>query len=541
MSVDQFQQQVYPNLGPANLAGYNASGAGPTFRIPVGTESIVRLTNNNDLSSSMHLHGAWTRSPWDGWANDTIDPGQYKDYYYSGSQNARTLWYHDHANHHTSVDAYYGQNGFHIIYDDAQDSLGLPTGDYDIPLAIIDKSYQSNGDLVSPANEIVNFLGDVIHVNGQPWPYLNVEPRKYRFRLLNTALSRPFELYIMDESSTYQDLQVIASDGGLFAAPVTTQTVVLSMGERYEVVFDFSGFEGQNMTLGNQFQIPDIDNFVDTDKVMRFVVGNSVSDSSNNEVPGALVDQSTLVQEPPQRDTVDHVFNFQRTAQDWTINGVTYDDVNARTLARPPMGTVENWQLVYAAGPGVHPVHIHLIDFKIVSREGGLRGVLPYESAGLKDVVLLEPGESVHVVAKYGPWNGLYQFHCHNLIHEDHEMMDTFNTTALANLGYDLEDVLQYDDPMDTRYEPQPAGTANNSEDYIVNTLIPSLVNTNAYRKLDEVLSAESSYNAANPNPETSTMAPAAPSAATKRSVGVMADVPAGEVTASPKAMAFAA
>ena len=96
----------------------------------------------------------------------------------------------------------------------------------------------------------------------------------------------------------------------------------------------------------------------------------------------------------------------------WTINGVDFDDINNRILARPPQGTVENWVVNYASGPGVHPVHIHLVNLQIISRTGGSRGVLPYEKAGLKDVVLLDPGESVEVRAVYGPWNGLYTFHC---------------------------------------------------------------------------------------------------------------------------------
>ncbi|KAL9091370.1 MAG: hypothetical protein Q9159_001454 [Coniocarpon cinnabarinum] len=491
MSVDKFQQQVYPNLGPANMAGYDGRSTGPTYRVPVGSETIIRLTNNNDLTSSMHLHGAWTRSPWDGWANDTINPGQYKDYYYSGSQSARTLWYHDHADHHTSVDAYYGQNGFHIIYDPNEDSLGLPSGNYDIPIAIIDKAYQANGDLVDPSGETINFFGDVIHANGQPWPYLNVEPRKYRFRFLNTALSRPFSLYFADADGIYQNFNVIGSDAGLFSAPVETQTVILSMGERYEVVMDFSGFQGQNITLGNEFLLPDIGQMSDTGSVMRFVVGDTVSDSSNNDLPSALANPNANVQNPPNNGAVDQTFNFQRNGGQWTINGVVYDDVEARTLARPPMGTVQNWELRYAAGPGVHPVHIHLIDFRIVSRQGGTRGVLPYESAGLKDVVLLEPGETVNVVARFGPWNGLYQFHCHNLIHEDHEMMDVFNTTALENLGYDLQELLEFDDPMDTRYAAKDVGTADDSEEFVTNTLMPGLVNSGAYRRLNELLAAE--------------------------------------------------
>ena len=494
LDIDKFQQQVYPNLGPANLAGYNGRPVGPTFRIPVGTESIVRLTNNNDLSASMHLHGAWSRAPWDGWADDLLETGQFKDYYYSGSQNARTIWYHDHADGHTSTDAYYGQSGVHIIYDPVQDArYQLPSGNYDIPITIIDKTYQSNGDLVSPEGQVINFFGDVIHANGQPWPYLNVEPRKYRFRFVNNALSRPYSLYIADDdTTTYQPLFIIGSDAGLFGAPVQSNTVLLSMGERYEVVFDFSPFSGQNLTLGNDFLLSDILQMDQTGSVMRFVVGDTVTDSSNNKLPDSFDDPFNNVQNPPDKDSVDSTFNFQRGPGDaWTINGVTYSDVAARTLARPPMGSVQNWKLVYAAGPGVHPVHVHLIDFRIVSRTGGRRGVLPYESAGLKDVVLLEPGETVNVVARFGPWNGLYQFHCHNLIHEDHEMMDVFNATALENLGYDLQEVLEYDDPMDERYRPRDVSQKDGSEDYIVNQLMPSLVNSGSYRKLNQLLAAE--------------------------------------------------
>lgn len=95
--------------------------------------------------------------------------------------------------------------------------------------------------------------------------------------------------------------------------------------------------------------------------------------------------------------------------------------MNNRVLAKPPQGTVELWELVYAsAGNDFHPIHIHLVDFQVISRTGGSRGVLPYESAGLKDIVLLEPGETVKVLAYYGDWAGVYMFHCHNLIHEDH-------------------------------------------------------------------------------------------------------------------------
>lgn len=444
-----------------------------------------------------------------------IQPGQFKDYYYSGSQDAHLLWYHvsirnvksvllrlsfiadhsmqDHTDHHTSVDAYFGQNGVHIIYDPAEDALGLPQGKYDIPLVLVDKIYQYNGDLVSPAGETINFFGDIIHVNGQPWPYSSVEPRKYRLRFLYSALLRPFEIYFETEDGFYQPFQVIASDGGLFDAPISTDTLEISMGERYEVVYDFANFTNQNITTGNSMRVQDVNEYSDTDKVMRFVVGNTVTDQSNDDVPPTLRDQATLDQEPANRDQVDRVFNFQRNGGDWTINGVTYEDTNARVIARPQMGAVENWELRWASGPVVHPVHFHLVDFKIKNRTSGRRTVLPYESAGLTDIVLLEPGETVNINAYFGPWNGLYQFHCHNFIHEDHEMMDVFNVTALENLGYNLAGTLSFDDPTDSRFCARDIDQQYYDSECITETLMPDLVGTGAYRDKDQLMKMEKS------------------------------------------------
>ncbi|KAK5178648.1 hypothetical protein LTR16_010777, partial [Cryomyces antarcticus] len=102
------------------------------------------------------------RAPFDGWAEDTTEVGQYKDYYYPNAQAARTLWYHDHAEYHTAENAYYGQAGFYILEDG--NPLGLPVGDYDLPLSLAGKQYQANGDLFSPNTETTSLYGDVIHV-----------------------------------------------------------------------------------------------------------------------------------------------------------------------------------------------------------------------------------------------------------------------------------------------------------------------------------------------------------------------------------------
>lgn len=327
-----------------------------------GRETVVRVLNNGSRSAAMHLHGMWTHSVWDGWAADEMEVGQWKDYYYPNNEGARSIWYHDHAEHHTAVDAYEGQAGVYIVYDPKEDSLGLPSGKYDVPLALSDKTYQDNGQLVSIEGIDTNFVGEMIQVNEQPWPYLEVEPRKYRFRIYDMSVSRPYDLYIVDEDGNWLDFQVIASDSGLFGHPVTTENLVIAMGERYEIVVDFSGVRGQNITFANKMQNPGIEDFENTDKVMRFVVGDQVSDSSNNgRVPDTLNPDLAFPKKENQTE-VDQVFNFQRGGDAaWTINGVSFSDPNSRVLARPAQGTVELWELRHTGGFGVHPVHIHLV------------------------------------------------------------------------------------------------------------------------------------------------------------------------------------
>lgn len=420
-----------------------------------------------------------------------MEVGQWKDYYYPNSEPARSIWYHDHVEGITATNTYFGQAGLYIIHDPAEDVLGLPAGDYDIPLAIADKKYQEDGDLFSPDGEDINFFGDIIHVNEQPWPYLAVEPRKYRLRFYDTSLSRPYDLYFEDVNGNLIGFSVIASDSGLFGSPVLASDLVISMGERYEVVIDFAAFAGQNVTLKNGMFVEHINDFENTDKIMLFVVGDSVSDSSNNgEVPGTL---NANVAWPEPKDTIDHSFDFQQGGSggaEWTINGVPFTDVNNRILAKPQQDSTELWELRHTGGPAIHPVHIHLVNLQVISRTGGSRSVLPYESAGLKDTVLLEPNEVVQVLAYFGPWNGLYMFHCHNLIHEDNVMMAAFNVTMLEELGYDVNQT-DLADPMDSRFAAQDYDAAAFEPDAI-RKVVSSFASLNAYEAPASIAAAVS-------------------------------------------------
>lgn len=177
------------------------------------------------------------------------------------------------------------------------------------------------------------------------------------------------------------------------------------MGERYEVIVDFSPLAGQNVTMRNARNVPGNIDFALTDIVMRFVVGNTVKDNTNN----GPVPQNLRHIPPPPKTPITKSFSFARIDESWVINGVGWVDVEHRILTRPKLGADEIWELrnVNVNGTGIHPVHIHLVDFQVLSRTGGRNAVAPYEAAGMKDVVWLGPGETVRVVARYAPWPGV--------------------------------------------------------------------------------------------------------------------------------------
>ncbi|KPM45970.1 Bilirubin oxidase [Neonectria ditissima] len=499
MEIKPFTKSVYPNLREATLTGYDGMAPGPTFMIPKGTESIVRFINNAEHENSVHLHGSYSRAPFDGWAEDITQPGEYKDYYYPNGQSARLQWYHDHAMHLTAENAYMGQAGAYILTDSSEDALGLPSGYgvYDIPLILSSKQYNEDGSLFSTAGETESLWGDVIEVNGQPWPFLNVEPRKYRFRFLNAAISRSFALYFVTSSAlnTRLPFQVIASDTGLLSGPVKVSDIYISMAERYEIVFDFSNYAGQTLELRNLEKVGGIgtdDDYEDTDKVMRFVVSSdAVEDTST--VPTKLRD---IPFARPNTTEINHHFRFHRTNGEWRINGVGFADTVNRVLAKVPRGTVEIWELENSSGGWTHPIHVHLVDFLVLDREGR-RGTMPYEKAGLKDVVWLGKGETVRVAAVYAPFDGVYMFHCHNLIHEDSDMMAAFNVTSLEDFGYNDTKFL---DPMQKEWRAKPyvladvkGRTGPFSDDAIVET-VESLARANPYGDVDSVEKALKDY-----------------------------------------------
>ncbi|KAJ4343309.1 hypothetical protein N0V87_000531 [Didymella glomerata] len=538
IDVKPLTQQVYPGLKPARLVGYDGMSPGPTFRMEKGREAVVRFRNHGDKDLSVHLHGSYSRAPFDGWAEDVTKPNQYKDYYYPNYQSARTLWYHDHAAHHTAENAYFGQAGFYILHDPAEDALGLPKGDYDLPLALSSKQYNRDGTLFDPKDETDSLFGDVIHVNGQPWPFHKVEPRKYRLRFLNAAISRAFKL-TFEVNGKAVDFNVIGADTGLLTKPVQSSNLEISMAERWEVVFDFAQFSGKNVTLKNGRDVQHDEDYAATDKVMQFIVGKDVKDTTNNgNLPSALRN----VPFPPMKSGVDRSFKFGKSGGAWTINGVTFADVKNRILAKPQRGAIEVWELENSSGGWSHPVHIHLVDFQILSRTGGSRPVLPYEKEALKDVVLLGENEKVTVIARYAPYDGVYMFHCHNLIHEDHDMMAAFNVTSLSDWGY--PETTKFIDPMEEKYRSK----AENGDDFKQSNIMDKMAKfelMEAYSNVEKLEDALESYrlNGAPPKTTFSTVVLSSASSATASTAPaasvtpqIKAEVVAPTITSPPRA-----
>jgi FtsP/CotA-like multicopper oxidase with cupredoxin domain len=237
---------------------------------------------------------------------------------------------------------------------------------------------------------------------------MNVEPRKYRLRFLNAAVSRDWDLYFRTTTSTARiPFQVIGSDAGLLEKPATTSDLYIAPAERYEVVIDFSNYAGQSIDLRSVPQSNDVgkaDEYERTTEVMRFVVSSTpVQDPS--QVPSTL---RQVPFPPATAGATKRHFRFERTNSQWLINDVGFADVEHRVLAKPPVGTVEIWELENSSGGWTHPIHVHLVDFRVVKRTGSRESVrdavLPYESGGLKDVVWLGRGETVTIEAHYLPW-----------------------------------------------------------------------------------------------------------------------------------------
>jgi FtsP/CotA-like multicopper oxidase with cupredoxin domain len=369
---------------------------------------------------STHLHGSASLPQYDGYASDITVPGQKKIYQYPNFQAARTLWYHDHGVHYTAQNAYSGLASQYHLHDPQERAL-LPQGEFDVAITLSDMMFAANGSQLYDDRSHSGLWGDVILVNGRPWPVMKVKKRVYRFRFLNASLSRSYRPVTSPAAPMY----VVATDGGLMPKSQNVTQWRHGSAERYEVLIDFSKFKtGQRIELQN-LSNPNNRDFDNTNKIMAFDVVDDVFDPND---PTALAI-------PGSMNPGNEVMALTQTGS-MKIKKV---------LANPDLGDTEIWDIENKSGGWFHPVHIHLIDFKILNRNG--KAPFAWE-LGPKDVVYVGEGEKVRLIMKFGPHRGKYMVHCHNLPHEDHDMMHQFSV-GLNNGEIDDNDPIDADPPKD--------------------------------------------------------------------------------------------
>ncbi|WP_053666227.1 multicopper oxidase family protein [Streptomyces sp. MMG1121] len=401
-------KEILPGI-QTELFTYDGQFPGATIKARRNRPVVVIQHNGLDVPISRHLHGASLPQQSDGGPMDVIDPGATRVYTYPNRQPHASLWYHDHAHHQESENVYRGLQGSYLLGDDAEDALPLPKGRYDVLVQIRDADFDPTGQLLYAMSDRNR---NTLLVNGAPYPYFEVAARKYRLRFANTSNMRFFELRLADGG----DLIQIGSDGGLLPSPNTTKSVYLSSGERADVVIDFSRYPvGTQVVLENTAGRGPVEQ---VGQVMRFDVTRTADDPSS--VPSVLRTLPALPAPTNSRTVVLRMDEDGRADPQAYIDDKIYDPQRVDASIR--YGASEVWTVTNANTKAAHNFHLHLVQFRVLERDGNPPG--PAES-GLKDTVVLQPGETVKLQATFDTYTGEYVYHCHMLDHSAMGMMAT--------------------------------------------------------------------------------------------------------------------
>jgi len=416
-------------------AAINGNWWGPTMIFNKGDVVHINLTNKLQDSTTMHWHGMHLPAVMDGGPHQIIPPSTVWQPYWQVTNNAGLYWYHPHLHEMTEEQVNSGLGGLIIVRDAIESALPLPRkyGVDDIPLALTDRKFDASNQLVLNAP-----YGDSMMVNGTLRPQYNVPAQVVRFRILNGAVERSYNLGFSDNRTFY----VITSDGGLLNAPVPLTRYLLSAGERIEILVNLNGMSGQNINLmaynsvlpqtypggdilpvGSPFY-----NFL-ARKDFNILRLNVVAQTSNpiTSIPTTLT-TNTFPSEGSANTTrvvtiSDSIVGGPGAGPLFIINHKVFNiNVNDYNV---PLNNTEIWQLTSTSG-FAHPFHIHDVQFHILTRNGAVPS--DYE-AGWKDVVFVKPGETVRFIAKFEDYADSlhpFMFHCHIALHEDLGMMGQF-------------------------------------------------------------------------------------------------------------------
>ena len=481
VGMSEFHQQMHSQLPATRLWGYEGQYPGPIFE--TNRDAPIEVQWENHLPTQHifavdphihgamppapavrtvpHLHGARTETASDGLPEKWFVPGSSARYFYPNSQQATTLWYHDHALGITRLNVYAGLSGFYFLRDSEERGMSLPAGDYEIPLLLQDRTLDAMAQLVySPTHEDgvklppgvwgPEFFGELPVINGTIFPHLDVEPRPYRLRVLNGANSRFFNLYFnLAESPTdipsLVNFHQIGTDGGFLLKPVPLIKLLLGPAERADLIVDFTGLEGKTITLSNDGSAPypgwemmaNLHASLYELMQIRVTLPLKANAKTIAMVPATSF---TKLEESAAVITRDFLLTEKTDAQGHSlgvrINDKGYDDPVTEITK---LGQLEKWRFINTTDDA-HPMHLHLVQFQILQRQGfnpvalaqgklelvgRARPPAPNES-GWKDTAIVNPRDVLTILVRFEGFTGRFVFHCHMLEHEDNDMMRPF-------------------------------------------------------------------------------------------------------------------
>jgi spore coat protein A len=489
-------RQVHPHLPPTQIWAYDdgsgLSGQAGSFGMVIVAETGTPLgvTYTHDLPQTYpdwipvdtrltplgdevrvmtHLHGAFVAGDSDG--NPALTPngfglGETQTVYYPNEQPATLLWFHDHALGATRLNVFAGLAGAYIIRDEFDtgqepNPIGIPGGGYEIPLVFKDYQFNPDGTLLYPTSDIEDviwigeYFGDVMLVNGKVWPFLDVEPRMYRFRILNACNSRILNLEIAGVT-----FWQIGADGGMWDVPVPTRNLALAPAERADVIADFSRFAGGRLVMMNHRPPRPISTPApQLPQAMQFRVGRTVNQAGPSSIPSSLPGRAPNLGSPATTRFIT-LNEVAPETLDWFLN-LSARHFEDQLTETPQIGTIEDWVFINMT-EDTHPMHVHLVQFQVVGRTpfdeeayeaayGGPNGVpggidpTPFATGpmqppdpterGFKDTVRANPGFFTTIRAKFDLPTGVtlpqtYVYHCHIVEHEDNDMMRPYTVLA---------------------------------------------------------------------------------------------------------------
>jgi FtsP/CotA-like multicopper oxidase with cupredoxin domain len=429
---------------------------GPILRVKSGTKVRIFFHNNLAEDSVVHPHGLRVPEDCDGQPMQAIGPGQTKVYEFQVIDPAGPHWFHPHPHMRTAEQVLMGMAGLFHVWDPVEELAvpGASTGANDLPVIIQDRTFDSNNQFLYQPNNMWGFLGNKVLVNGKPGAVFSLEPRAYRFRVLNGSNARTYKL----AWSNGMPLKVIGTDGGLLPAVETRSYVMLMPGERVDLWVDFTqlarkqvilrslsfdpgmgmggggggmggggmgpggggggggGGMGTSLPMGSQFDILTVN--VGKKAIVKPALG---------PLPPLSVryDASNV---PNFADPRPFTLDMQMMV--WTINGRVYEMEGIAEDEMVYLHDTMAWEWINNS-PIPHPMHIHNVQFQVVGRTSP--GTSSYATvnqglvdSGWKDTVLVWPGERVKVAMTFGPHTGMYMYHCHILEHEDMTMMRNY-------------------------------------------------------------------------------------------------------------------